>query len=117
MGILIIASTSVHSTFAATRSTPSRQLPAEFSVLTEAELETLKTLTGTTRDEYLTSKGITRPTSGSGQTDKMMPKVELTEAEMTAVAAMTEDERKAFFESKGVTLPTGSDTINPKTGS
>lgn len=99
LGLVVLATTTAQSTFAASTTSTSRPLPTEFSILTEAELETLESLTGSAREEYLTSKGITRPTN-SGSLDHMPGGVELTDAERTALESMTETERQAFFASK-----------------
>lgn len=114
LGLVVLAGTAVQSTFAATSATESRTLPPEFSVLTTTELETLESLTGSARDEYLTSKGITRPTA-SGELQDNPGHIELTEAERTALESMTETERQAFFASKWLTPPTGSGTMTPPT--
>ena len=106
IGLVLIASTTVQSTFASSAATKNN-IPSEFSVLSDAELDIVDSLTWSARDEYLASKGITHQTN-SGSLDHIPGGIELTEAEYTALKTMTETERQAFFTSKWLTPPTGS---------
>lgn len=115
LSLAVIAVTGINSSFASSENT----LPPEFSVLTSTELSTLSTLTGSERDTFLESKGITRPElSDSGSThpshikNDNTPELNLTDAEKTALENMTDIERDAFFASKWLSRPTASGEIN-----
>jgi hypothetical protein len=103
LSLAVIAVTGINSSFASSENT----LPPEFSVLTSTELSTLSTLTGSERDTFLESRGITHPElSDSGSTrpshikNDNIPELNLTDAEKTALENMTDTERDAFFASK-----------------
>lgn len=111
-GLIISTGFWLSATTWASSSTNERTLPPEFSVLSDSDRETLSTLTGTARDTFLESKGITRPESGSGM-EHGLNHIDLTDAEKTALESMTETERQAFFVSKGITPPTNTWSSNP----
>lgn len=115
LGIVVIAGTVAQSTFASSPAI-ANNLPPEFAVLSDAELDVVESLTGSARDEYLTSKGISRLTA-SGELQDNPGHIELTETERTTLESMTETERQAFFASKWLTAPTGTGTITPRTTS
>ena len=126
ISMILISITSVSSTFAAkTNVKQVTQNPPEFSVLSESQLTTLKSLTWSAREEYLASLWITKPVHGSGSLEwsgginkrhgpstlemREIPELtSLTDAEKAALESMTEDERDAFFASKWITRPTNT---------
>lgn len=98
-----------------TVTTQNRKSPPSFSQLSQMDRTTLESLTGSARDTFLESKGITRPTDGSGWLDHrperwILGNLTLTDAEKTKLESMTESERQAFFESKWLTRPIDTGT-------
>ncbi|NRH21215.1 hypothetical protein HOO68_04170 [Candidatus Gracilibacteria bacterium] len=131
LSIAIISITGASSSFASDNTTTSNihPLPPEFSILSESDITTLESLTGSARNEYLTSRGIISPKNntgsnnirnnrnGSGSNNQKNPEgLTLTDTEKTALQNMTAAEREVFFTSKGITRPTesGSGKLNQK---